>query len=709
MSLLSVAAEAILVVTASFGDEKPPGTAWVVAEGPEGFHARAEVAASAPARLSVPLGTSLVYRCEAPGFWGESRAVVVEAGEVKVTCQLWREAELTGEFRYQGRPVVVEALRYRLLPEPGGHVLETEGNCVLGELGRFRCHLPAGKRSVALKAPGYAALYLWGVLLEPGTRREMGPLELVRGSSVAGWVIRAFDKGPGARARVTLNLQGEHKNDKMSHQEFVVKADDRGFFQFTGLSPGAYVLRAELADGASPPVVVSTTEGMETVLRAPLTVYARKSVSVVVSPPQDLNDNPWRVELWDQDFARGSFSLVARQVAGPQGECVFSQVLPQEYVLRVKSVDGQSFFHKRVDLSQEDVVFVALEMLPVRGVVRLGDEPVKATLYFGGKSGAEKIVAASNQEGLFSCVLPRPGRWVVQVEAPELHLSRFQELEIARPRRRGDCRVEIALPATRLSGQVVDTEGRAVKALVNVSGSVETVSQVFTGEDGKFLFRGLGPGWLWIQAETPSASSKRHGVVLTEGMEHQLVLVVEPRVSLAGHVRFASAAVAGAALYFHRSNQPGIVSEEARTQTALDGSFEVSLPPGRYAVVVEAPGFCRELFPTSVASQNPPLSLNLRQDCGTLVLGLPNQGKGEELVVGVGGFWEWVSTYEDWARRHGVEFEPTSGKVPGLASATYHFCRVAQGPEGFAFRECRQGFLPPGGELRLALPSSPER
>ncbi len=711
MNLLSLAAQAVLVVNASFiGDGAPPAKVVVVLEGSDGFLSRREFAGSGFARIPVPVGGTLSLRCEAAGFWGESRVFLVAAGETQLTCRLWRQAELTGELRFHDRPVVVENLRYRLLPDREGHeALEAEGTCAVADGGRFWCHLPAGTRSLALKAPGYAGLYFWRLFLEPGGKKDVGVLKLVRGSSIAGWVLRGADRKPAQNAKVTLSPQGERQKDKVTAPEFAATADERGFFQFTALNPGMYVLAAEVQGLASPLVVVSTTEGMETVLREPLLVHEKKTVSVVVTPPLDVTNSPWRVELWDQDFRRGTFALVARQVAGVQGECRFSKLLPQEYVVRVLSADGQSFFHKTMDFSQGEVFFVNLEMTPVRGTVRLGDEPVEAHVYFGGKSGTEKIVAKSDKEGRFFCVLPRAGRWIVQVEAPAVHLSRFlEDVDIHCPGRRAECQVELTFPATALSGQVVTPEGQGVKALVNVSGRVEAISQLFTEDDGRFLVRGLAPGWLWVNAETPSASSKRHGLVLAEGTEQQITLIVEPLVTVAGRVLFGSAGVTKARLYFYRAPQPGAATEEANAETNLDGSFEVSLLPGQYAVVVEAPGFCRQLFPTLVGKENPSLKLYLRQDCGTLVLGLPGRQKGEEFIVGMEGFWEWLSAYEDWARRHGIQLEQSLRKVPGLASGTYHFCKVTEGAQGFVFRECRQGFLPPWGELRLTLGAPPD-
>jgi hypothetical protein len=151
----------------------------------------------------------------------------------------------------------------------------------------------------------------------------------------------------------------------------------------------------------------------------------------------------------------------------------------------------------------------------------------------------------SDSEGKFHGVLPSEGPWRVEIEAAQLGFPTWARVEV-RANRSGLAHLDVDLPATRLFGRVVDSQGKPVaKALV--SAAVESADLVTpSGFDGGFEFRALPEGMVALGAESSSGVSGRTLVPLAEGCDAGPIelrlqatrkvrgVVLSPRGSVAG-------------------------------------------------------------------------------------------------------------------------------------------------------------------------------
>jgi hypothetical protein len=153
-----------------------------------------------------------------------------------------------------------------------------------GRRGRARA---TTRSRLRLKGEGLVPLYGWGVQIEPdpGPARDLGTLQLRRGSSVSGWVTTEAVLPPkvGGRVELTPERSGRREGgDRAAVMTLDTRSNEPGFFQFEGVAPGSYVVRLAVPDYAPArraPVVVH--EGMESELLEPL-VLARPATLAVL-------------------------------------------------------------------------------------------------------------------------------------------------------------------------------------------------------------------------------------------------------------------------------------------------------------------------------------------------------------------------------------------------------------------------------------------
>jgi hypothetical protein len=111
--------------------------------------------------------------------------------------------------------------------------------------GRWTCQLPAATFDFVITARGLdlAPIYKLGVRVPPAATLDLGPLQFSRGASVAGWV--EVDQGAIATGRCVARLSPTV--DALSSPLAPVEAQvgEEGFFQFTGVPAGKYLLEIE--------------------------------------------------------------------------------------------------------------------------------------------------------------------------------------------------------------------------------------------------------------------------------------------------------------------------------------------------------------------------------------------------------------------------------------------------------------------------------
>ncbi|MEM7518957.1 MAG: carboxypeptidase-like regulatory domain-containing protein, partial [Planctomycetota bacterium] len=222
----------------------------------------------------------------------------------------------------------------------------------------------------------------------------------------------------------------------------------------------------------------------------------------------------------------------------------------------------------------------------------IGEEPLALNLYFGGRQGLNSIELVSDEDGVFSGVLPREGRWEVDLVAssPEIH-RRLRGIDVEKGPD-GVAEVEIELPDTLISGVVVDEEGRPLEAARVIASARELSREgdpvaperpatVQTAEDGSFAFRGFEAGTYDLQA---LAGRNRQSDPLTGSLGEQtpwtgVRLVASEARAWRGRVLSAATGqpVAGA-LVVPRPHRPDSAIISTQTSTRNDGTFDLRLP-----------------------------------------------------------------------------------------------------------------------------------
>lgn len=582
---------------------------------------------------------------------------------------------------------------------------------------RFTCQVPAAADlDLRVKAEGFVSRFFWHRRVAPDQELSLGPVPLVRGGSVAGWIVTEEGEPPKPEQRVELALvpaaqpatAGEGPGEE---RDETAKVADNGFFQVVGVLPGRYVARATAAGGlraASAALTVLPDRDSE--LIDPLVLLPPLDVVVQVSPPAEPDGGAWRVDLQAE----------GRTVAQPRsgrtdaaGAWRVRELVAGRYMVVVRDGRGRRLHVAEVEVDADDPrVEIEIERVEVAGRVWLGDQPLAARVILGGRSGAVSLATESDEEGRFTGWVPREGPWRVDVVASEPPvLRRLVDVPIERAPGSRVARVELRLPGTLLEGEVVDAEGRPV------DGAVLLVLQVPAAEPildrrvraGRFALRGLVPGTYRLEAVAGSREeqvrSESVDVVLEEAAPYAHArLVLAPPLVVEGQVTGAWGAVPGAEVFARPLDQPphtlGI-----STTTDFEGRFRLRLPPAtrRADLLVMAPGYALAPLAGVAVGGRRPLALRLDEAGGDLLLGLdrPVGQWPHPIVERQGQVIASSSMLQEWMRRNGAPAEADRLIVPNLPPGFYRVCRAAA-DQPLGPPSCDEGVLNVGGVLELS-------
>ncbi len=328
---------------------------------------------------------------------------------------------------------------------------------------------------------------------------------------------------------------------------------------------------------------------------------------------------------------------------------------------------------------------------------------------------------SADEKGRFQGVLPRGGRWEVQIDSadPALHTSRSTKVE---PDRAGRAKIEIALPDVELFGRVVDEDGRPV-AGAEVSMDMEHSSDsVRTDASGSFSSRGLEVGFVTLVAKASSPQGKSLSdaatALLKDGEETGPIdLHLRRMRALAGRVVSPAGPVIGASVSAVPAGSERFEVEEATTDLA--GSFTVQVPAQTASafVYVSAPGDAFRAFQVSVDGS--PAVLAVDASAGTLEVAVPySRDEIDEKNLSPPWFLQNgipvpAAFLRRWALGHGEAYSDpayTALRIGNLAPGGYQVCFAARPLVVDAHRagwtsppgSCASGVLGSGGTLRLA-------
>jgi hypothetical protein len=708
----------------------------------------AEVKAPGRATFRVPAGAVVEVAVAAAGYWAPPRTVLAgaEAGPVRfslrptgvlqaaVTTALGAPlpAALTVRFRdAPGKPRFEKGLLQEV--ERPEHSLE----CPLAE-GRLRCEVPAGSLDLRLRHRGFVTHFRWGLAVPAHGTAELGRLVLRPGATVFGWVS---GEGEGFRPEaVQLKLQPATVADtSLSLRERApdlalrAPASERGFFDFSGVAPGSYVLVAThegFAPARMDPIVVR--EGVELEL-PPLILQPPVSLTLRVEPPTDPFRKPWQVQLGRRTgTAIGSLETATEGPVDPEGLLRASGLEPGGHRLEVRTSQGAVFHSETLEITgPEGVHEVRLAYDRLEARVTLAGEPVAAWVYFGGRDRTPRVVAETDEEGKVYVFLPRRERWVADVESPRLHLTaRVEDIRVEKNPGEPWAKAEIELPDTWIQGQVVDEEGRPLeRATVDVAVGRWQESQtarVFTEAKGRFELRGLPAGEWSLEAShrpdprEPSLSAPLTTVrVEDDGQPVPVRLVARREEELSGVVVAPNGdGVPGTlvAPALEQFGQP--VSNEVQYKvTEVDGTFRFRIPHGVAAVQLQVypPGYAARHFRVELP-QRGPLIVPVDPVGGALVLVPEDPAALDDwsfhLKTAVfGQYLFYTPMLRQWAGTWGIREERNRLVLPNLEPGDYTVCydvaelAFATGllPAGVGHR-CARATVVPGSERVLRVP-----
>ena len=673
---------------------------------------------------------------EISGYWVRRETLTVGAAgsESRLALQVWPLGRLTGTLQladsksHLPKEVAVTTIKSpdpkRDSQAPPGHLV-----CPVDEQGRWSCELPEETFDLTITARGFVPHYRLSVAIRAAKPTDIGKLKLAKGASLAGWIVvegGALDSKTCLARLVPLAGPGSGGSQKAQLEAAAMeqRAHPGGLFQFAGVSPGAYRLEVSQPGFAAAQVFpLELWEEKETFLERPVIVRRPLTLEIAVNPPRDWLDRPWQVLVQrSSDFSAGMEKGPAFN--GPvdaNGEARATGQAPGDFSISVLDSLGNQMYsahdvgmREPTDARHE----VTIELITVQGTLRLGRDPIPATLWFGGRSGSRAIQMAAGAEGEFHGVLPKEGIWLVEVSAAEPRLEAMTKAKVEADRA-GRANVEIRLPNTRVFGKVVRDDGlpaaRAGVALSGESGSL----YVEAAEDGSFELRGAPRGLAQLVGSARKGgerwASSAHWVSLAEDQDvGPLELRLSKMRRVVGKVIASSGPVVGAGVEIRSAD----LLYGDSTRTGLTGEFSVQLPSHaqRLVGVISPPGYALSTF--ALTGSEEPAILPVNRDGGVLEVTQPltnDQYLEKDLVLWI--FHEGrplpMGALARWAQGHGEPFYEPGAKrfrVSAMAAGEYRACIVARSAllaGSNASNTCASGQLSSGSTLRLAVPAPP--
>jgi len=675
--------------------------------------------------LTLPPGSKWEVSAEIPGFWIARKELSVGSPDQpsRLTLDLWPLGSVSGmvKFKEKGSPLPKKILVKTLaVPAFLKRPVTPKGaiDCPVDSKGAWSCSLPATAYDLVISAEGSTPAYRWGVKVPAGKMLSLGTIELARGASVAGWVAVEEGRIEPQRCIARLELAVAGGGDLHSVYQLQRTSVERevakdGFFQFPGLAPGTYVL--DVRQPGYPAVrsqPIRVDPGTETLLREPLVLQRSLAFQLEIRPPLDWLGRPWHAQMVRLG-ERPPLPVVFDGRADEEGHFAVSGQSAGRFRVSVLDSLGNSLYSREHTLdAASGPQPIEVRFVTVEGKIHLGTEPLAATLWFDGHSGANAVKMEADNEGKFHGVLSREGDWRIEVQAAMPGFPTWTRADV-RANRSGKASLDIALPDTRVFGRVIDEQGKPVPgADVTLQGEGLSTLEVSDSE-GNFEARGLPEGQVRLGAESSSRVSDLVFTTLTEGRAAgPIELRLRQTRRITGTVTSPQGPVAGSRVMILARN-PGGGGGAVTTDT--DGAFQVDLAQtaSRLVAIASAPGFALRAFDTQ--SGDKPLLLSLTEEQGGLEITLPlTSGEllRDDLFLAVfqNGLPIPNSALGQWARDHGQTLDDTTRTlhVPEVAPGDYRACLLPRQlelvlpwstmPEGAA---CASGFLASGATLSL--------
>jgi len=662
--------------------------------------------------ISLPQGDWLLS-ARIRGDWGEQSLVSVR-GETQVAdLHTYPLAVVTARVTLPSgkKPRELNAYFHRVSMESLASPAEGSVTCDLAN-GLATCQLPAGEFDLAFRIPGYVSRYRWNAMLTGKSPFDAGLLHFVEGSTLSGRV--EIPRGLNERLDlVTVVVQPAAipgANDESRHRNEAARLtthpNRRGLFAFD-LPPGQFSVQASSKELVSEEVLADVSAGHESLLRQPLVLERKRSVTIRVHPMLDPWSKPWTIELAKVDDTGFMLSERALKTA-LDGSCRFNDVLPGSYRVTVARSAEQTWASRLLDVSSDATVDLDVKAVRVTGTIHLGARPLAATaMVHSSKTGASGFLR-SKPDGTFLAALPAPEHdtWdEVEVRATSPNLKRILHNVSLHRRDDGTGELDLKLPSRSIMGTVVDEFGHvAAPALVDVllpDGSLQQVDS----PDGSFMVNGLDAGRYRLRASAGERESiDLQDVTLNddETTTADALLPVVPVRHLRGVIQAFSGPVMGAALY---ATKPGDRTRPIiLTRADPEGHFDIRFPAGTSDVVVAitTPGFAFRLTRIQLSAKDETFAIE--QNGGALTVDAPSRSALRPYLVHNGALLSVLAAgYVSGASFQGNGTERVRYVIPSAEPGDYSLCWVAEGPSTTKeIPPCVTGSLAPHGTLTLS-------
>jgi hypothetical protein len=379
------------------------------------------------------------------------------------------------------------------------------------------------------------------------------------------------------------------------------------------------------------------------------------------------------------------------------------------YRFTVRQGNQAQWYSETIDVTGDEDLQITIRSALVRGTVRLGDHPIRATLWFGGDKGVIRIPIRTNAARQYAVRVPQldGDAWPeidVIAEKPSLRRA-LSEVKLSTTSEDGTFRLDIDLPARAIVGQVVDTGGKPVSGIpVNVASATnrDRIVDVRSDDGGGFTFDGLPAGNYSIHAQDGNRESQIVSVNLDDGdrvQDVRLVITDNDRMNI--HVTTDSGPVIGARVWLLPGSRRATIGVPVVTD--VNGNAEVYFRPDETQVdiVVVAPGLPFTFFQTAARSDVPSEVVLNRAGPALKLVWTPRAVPGARLVLKHRGAMLPLLLVNQWAS--GVNSRDGETAVLLVASADpgdYTLCD----PIATTANGCSAGMLTAGAPLTLQMP-----
>jgi len=637
----------------------------------------------------------------APGRWGESVLVTNDTHEVSL--KLLPATTLHAQIKLpdRGRVNEVSVHLQTIDAVDLSHAETRVVNCPIAR-DRIDCAVPAGVQDLVFRIPGYTSLYRWNQALA-APAADIGVLAFKRGATFSGRV-----ESPLKNVAIDVELTPSSRADendayraRKSVAKLVTHPNARGTFVFN-VTPGRYVVRASSGKLVSEEREVTVTEGREIVLREPLRLEPKRSVTINIQPPLDPWQQHWRAKLIRKN--PNGVTLNERFATVPESGIVkFDDALPGWYEVSVHRSNIDTWFSTSFDVDRDVDIAAPITFTRVRGIVRLGDQPLAARVTFANNAGLH-LPVKTRADGTFLTLLPSidGDRWpIVAVDAPRV--SRVFHDVALEGADTPEALVELRLKANSLRANVVDETGVPVlNALVTFVAPTGEIKQVETN-NGTATLDGLASGAYKLSALAKNAESEAPVTfdLPDDGDIHDATIVVGSVTTLRGEVRSSAGPIINASLFATpaQTAPPAIVSMPVDAV----GEFQLEVPAATRDIVaaVSAPGFAFRMMRIPVTRDV--IEVAMDQSGGTLVIDATDNAY---VVHGGVALRSHIAAYLG----HGHPAGKDAYEIPDVEPGVYSLCTLTEGEALMAAHppdRCESGTLARGGTLTLKR-SKPE-